>query len=83
MIPSPKSFSQILIEETVTFGKRTEVKYDDDKRYCIVKDCYHYTGKYRDAAHIICNLRYKVPKDTPVVFHNRSNSHYYFIKILS
>ena len=24
----------------------------------------HYTGKYRGAAHSICNLRYKVPKDS-------------------
>ena len=29
----------------------------------------HYTGKYRCAAHI-CNLRYKTPKEIPVVFHN-------------
>ena len=30
----------------------------------------HYTGKYRGAAHDICNLRYKIPKEVPVVFHN-------------
>ena len=27
-----------------------------------VRDCWHYTGKFRRAAHNICNLRYKVPK---------------------
>ena len=27
-----------------------------------VRDHCHYTGKYRGAAHNICNLRYKVPK---------------------
>ena len=26
-----------------------------------VKDHCHYAGKYRGAAHNICNLRYKVP----------------------
>ena len=27
-----------------------------------VRDCWHYTGKFRRAAHNICNLRYKAPK---------------------
>ena len=39
----------------------------------------HYTGKYRGAAHDICNLRYKIPKEIPVVFHNGSAYAYYFI----
>ena len=30
----------------------------------------HYTGKFRGAAHSICNLRYKIRKEIPVVFHN-------------
>ena len=33
----------------------------------------HYTGKYRGAAHSICNLRYSTHKDIPVLFHNGSN----------
>ena len=44
-----------------------------------VRDHCHYTGKYRGAAHNICNLRYKVPKEIPVVFHNGSNYDYHFI----
>ena len=39
----------------------------------------HYTGKYRGAAHNICNLRYKIPKEIPVVFHNGSTYDYHFI----
>ena len=39
----------------------------------------HYTGKYRAAAHSICNLRYKIPKEIPVVFHNGSTYDYHFI----
>ena len=27
-----------------------------------VRDHCHYTGKYRAAAHNMCNLRYKIPK---------------------
>ena len=44
-----------------------------------VRDQCHYTGKYRGAAHNICNLRYKVPKEIPVVFHNGSTYDYHFI----
>ena len=35
---------------------------DDNKKYCKVRDHCHYTGKYREAAHDICNLRHKTPK---------------------
>ena len=48
------------------------------KRYK-VKDHCHYTGKYRGAAHNICNLRYKIPKEIPIVFHNGSTYDYHFI----
>ena len=34
---------------------------------------------YRGAAHNICNLRYKVSKEIPIVFHNGSIYDYYFI----
>ena len=41
---------------------------------------WHYlTGKYRGAAHNICSLRYKIPKEIPVVFHNGSTYDYHFI----
>ena len=36
-------------------------------------------GKYRGAAHNICNLRYKVPKEILIVFHNGSTYDYHFI----
>ena len=32
----------------------------------------HFTGRYRGAAHNSCNLNYKKPNFTPVVFHNLS-----------
>ena len=37
------------------------------------------TIKYRGATHNICNLRYKVPKEIPKVFHNGSTYDYHFI----
>ena len=44
-----------------------------------VRDHCHYTGKYKGAAHSICNLRYTIPKKIPVVFHNGSTYDYHFI----
>ena len=45
-----------------------------------VRDHCHYTGTYRGAAaHSICNSRYKIPKEIPVVFHNGSTYDYHFI----
>ena len=52
---------------------------NNDKKQQKVRDHCHYTGKYRSAAHNICNLRYKVPKEIPAVFHNGSTYDYHFI----
>ena len=49
------------------------------KKYHKVRDHCHCTRKFRGAAHIICNLRYKSPKEIPVVFHNGSTYDYHFI----
>ena len=49
------------------------------KLYHKVRDHCHYTGKFRGAAHNICDLRYKTPKEISVVFHNGSIYDYHFI----
>ena len=51
----------------------------DDKIYYKVRGHCHYIGKYRGAAHIICNLRYKTSKEFRIVFHNGYNLDYDFI----
>ena len=51
----------------------------DNNKYYKVKDHCHYTGNYGGAAHNICNLRYKTPKEIPVIFHNGSTYDYHFI----
>ena len=38
-----------------------------------------FTGKYRSATHSICNLKFNVPNEISVVFHNGSNYDYHFI----
>ena len=48
-------------------------------KYRTVRDHCHYTGKYRGAAHNICNLKYKTPQKITVVFHNGSTYDYHFI----
>ena len=35
-----------------------------------VRDHCHYSGIYRGAAHLLCNLQYKIPSYILVVFHN-------------
>ena len=47
-------------------------KSENYKNYCKFRDHCHFTGKYRGAAHSICNLKNKVPKFIPVIFHNGS-----------
>ena len=50
-------------------------EFNNDK----VRDHCHFTGKYRGAAHNTFNLRYKIPKNIPVIFHNGSTYDYHFI----
>ena len=53
--------------------------FANDKNYRKVRNHCHYAGKYRDASHSICNLKFNVPNEIPVVFHNGSNYDYHFI----
>ena len=75
------------IQEEIHYEKETKCwicngKFDDDKNYKVRDHC-HFTGRYRGAAHNLCNLKYRKPNFTPVVFHNLSgyDSHL-FIKNL-
>ena len=52
-------------------------KFANDKNYRKVKDHCHYTGKYRGAAHSICNLIFNVPIEILAVFHDGSNYDYH------
>ena len=53
--------------------------YTNDKNYCNVKDHCHDTGKCRGASQNMYNLRYSIPKEISVVFHNGSNFDYHYI----
>ena len=60
-------------------GKQILKKLSKSINYRKVKDHYHYTRKYKDAAHNICNLKFKVLNKILVVFHNGSSYDYHFI----
>ena len=82
-----KKMISLTTEEKVHYNKQKvcyicKKEFDNnDKKQQTVRDHCHYTGKYRGAAHNICNLRYKIPKEIPVVFHNGSTYDYHFIII--
>ena len=58
---------------------KKEFSTDDDKKYHKVRDHCDYTGKYRGAAHNVCNLTYQTSKEIPKVFRNGSTYDYNFL----
>ena len=50
------------------------------KLYQKARDHCHYTGKFRGAAHTICNLNHKVTQEIPVKIHNGSKYDNFIIK---
>ena len=48
-----------------------KINSDKDK----VRDHSHITGKFRGAAHNQCNLKVKIPRKLPIIFHNLGGYH--------
>ena len=78
MIPLTKEEKINYNEQEICYICKKEFDNNDKKHYRVRDHC-HYTEKYRGAAHNICNLRYKIPKEIPVVFYNGSTYDYHFI----
>ena len=74
MIPLTKKKKIIIIKKILVIFVKKD--FNNDKK---VRDHCHFTGKYRGAAHNTCNLRYKIPKNIPVIFYNGSTYDYNFI----
>ena len=80
MIPLSEEENKSYEEQDVCHIRRKKLNSDKkDKKHQKVKDHCHYTGKFGGAAHDNCNLRYKIPKEIPVVFHNGSTYNFHFI----
>ena len=80
MFPLTKKEEKNHDKQKVCYICKKEFNTDDsDKKHHKVKHHCHYTGKYTGAAHNICNLRYRIPKEIPIVFHNGSTYDYHFI----
>ena len=82
MIPLTDKENKSYEKQKVCYICKKEFSTDENdknifKLYHKIIDHCHYTGKVREAAHSICNLRYKIPKEIPVVFHNGSSYDYH------
>ena len=68
------------MQQIVTYLKKRILKKSaKSKKYWKVRGNCHCRGKYRGAAHIICNLRFNVPNKISAVFQIGTNYDYYFI----
>ena len=78
-----KKQNYIVSKKFVIFAKKdlvlmmTKKKYHKSQRSLSLQ--HKYTGKYRGAAHDICNLKYKISKEILVIFHNGFTYDYHFI----
>ena len=76
-------------EKNMIFGEKEKEKFDKEtkcwkcneefKDDVKVRDHCHFTGRYQGAAHNSCNLKYRKPNFTPVVFHNLTGFDSHFI----
>ena len=64
--------------------KPLKLTHEVEKDFKSARDHYHFTGKYRGAAHNQCNLKCRKPLILPVVFHNlQGYDSHLFIKQLA
>ena len=75
IIPLTKDEEDSYSKDTICHICLKEFDNDKDK----VRDYCYFTGRYRGAAHNDCNLRHKIPKNIPIVFHNGSMYDYHFL----
>ena len=73
---SKKKKKCCICQKKFCYNKKEEKIY---KLHQKVRDHCHFMGKFRGAAHGICNLRYKLPHEIPVKFHNGSSYDYHHI----
>ena len=70
------------MDENENENNENENDNNKNEKYRKVNDHCHYTGKFRGADHNYWNLRYKIPKDIPVVIHNAGYDAHFIINQL-
>ena len=74
-LPDKKKIEKLTEEQQDYYDKATTCWICDEKftkdNYKVSDYC-HYTGKFRGAAHNVCNIKYRKPNFTPIFFHNFS-----------
>ena len=87
MIPLNHEENNIYNEQKICHKCEEKFCTDKDNKDYIhrkkVKNNCHYTGKIRGAAHIICNLKYKVPKEIPIINDNASHDTHFMLNQLA
>ena len=77
-----RKMDELFMNDKIT-PKEFEKLLEKEKKIEKVRDHCHITGKYRGAACCSCNLRMRIPKFVPVIFHNLENyDSHLFIKNL-
>ena len=67
------------MQKDVIYVVKESIKSVEDIDYRKAIDHCHYTGKHRGTVHSICNLKFKVPNEILLFFHNGSNYDNHFI----
>ena len=77
-----------LTQEEINRYNEQEIRYICKEKFCLdksdkncidrkkVKDHCHNTGKVRGRGYSICNLKYKVPKEIPIIHNATYDTHF-------
>ena len=86
-IPLTKEENNFYNEEEICYMCKEKFYMDkDDKNYINkrkIKDRCHYTGKFRGAAHSICNLNCNDQKEIPIIIYNASYDTHFILNQLA
>ena len=87
IIPLTQEENNRYNEQEICYICKEKFCVDKDDKYYInrknVEDYCHYIGEFKRPAHSICNLKYKVPKEIPIIIHNATYDTHFIINQLA
>ena len=69
MVPLTHEENNFYNKQEICYICKETFRMDKDDKRKVKYHC-HYTGKFRGAAHSICNLNYNDQKEIPITIHN-------------